>query len=321
MRKTPLSIAIAATFALASTVATAYPVLPQDSPILLKFGGFEQIDQSGTNNLLNYYNFSNFDANGDGVADVTTEGNWGVFDVSSVETAAVNGENVDIANAGTSFWSSVLGGVPEQGEITGMFYGVNILTGTTATSGFLDFYWSNTNQDPLINVSPTVRTGVNTATGFTDGTLLARIAFASGIIDGNSSTYISSTTSILGSTTFSGQAFSFGNVVDINNDGVINGLDGAWASALDSDWFYRDPDGDGSFGEAGETRDVKFQNNFNQVEAANPWNDYDDNIVGANLNDPMKAYVVPEPGTLALLGIAMAGLGAGATTRRRKSKV
>ena len=113
----------------------------------------------------------------------------------------------------------------------------------------------------------------------------------------------------------SGQADGFANVMDINNDGVINAADGAWAHDINSDWFYVDPNGNGIKGEAGETRDIRFSNFYNNLTS---WDGAaGTGIKGLRSNDPARGFVVPEPASLALAGIALLGLG---LSRRRNSK-
>ena len=81
---------------------------------------------------------------------------------------------------------------------------------------------------------------------------------------------------------------------------------------MNSDWFFVDPDGDGKRGEAGETRDLRFSTFFQNL---NSW-DGGAGVQGLRSNDPARAFVIPEPASLALVGAALLGF---ALSRRRKT--
>ena len=84
---------------------------------------------------------------------------------------------------------------------------------------------------------------------------------------------------------------SFAEVVDLNNDGIIDANDGAWASKVDEDWFWIDDNANGIPEEAGETRDVRFSSFFKLMAS---WDDpavAQNGIVGVRSNDPARFYV------------------------------
>lgn len=304
MMHTMKKILLAGSVALATVVGSAamaspVPALP-GGPLYFKFDNREQIAISGTTGA----------AFGD-----SAEINWGVLTVSTINQGLVTGPNV-ISSTGSAFFSNISSG----GQITGMFYGIHGLPAGTggnpfpATGGFLDLYYRDLSIlgiTDLATSGPGVRTGLSTATGFTDGTLLARIAFASGINAASTSVFINGTLAPDTSGGFLGAATSYANVVDVNGDSVINSLDGVWAGILNTDFFTPDTY---SF-----TRDFRFRNIY---EALTSWDNTagcatgGNCIVGAFSTDPATAFAIPEPGSLALLGLSLLGL---AGLRRKQS--
>jgi hypothetical protein len=313
MKRKLLSMAIGAIF---SGSVFAAPIALPTGGIYFQFTNLEQVDVR-------------VDAAGNPVNGIDnqsggTEGNWGIAQLSVIRAGTPNPAAAqpgdignDIDNAGTPpVFADQLFPV-FGGQVTAMFYGIQQTSVTSAgtvislasTGGFIDLYWDQpglagagtTANIGAAGTLPGGRTGESTYTGFTDGEFLVRLAFASGIDAGDSTTFIQGTidTSLANN---SGSADSYANVVDINNDGVIDDLDGSWAGKLDSDWF----------GTVFGTRDVRFSN---KIDVNTDWNGAP-GILGLTSNDPGRAFGVPEPTTLALVGLSLLGLG---VARRRKA--
>jgi hypothetical protein len=310
MKKQLVTAAVLAITGMVTGVTQAAPIsLPGDQPVYFQFNNLEQVDTSLTNSIA--FNPATAAFAGDIAPTITTEGNWGVFNVSSMQLGGVATPHQDISG-GTPFFADGFSG----GQVSGIFYGINLTSSTTATGGYMDLYWdtgpaTQVTADDLngVGATPAIRTDANHAGKFTDGTFLARLAFATGIKSDGSNTTISSDTDVT-NITGTGHADSFANVVDANGDGVINSLDGAWAAALNGDWFYTDPNGTG----ATVTRDLRFSNFFNLLAS---W-DGTQGIIGLRSNDPGRVFTVPEPSEISLLGIGLLGLGAFA--RRGKAR-
>jgi hypothetical protein len=281
-------------------VAAADPIsLPIGAPLRIQFDNAEQINTAITGCI-----------DVPGTVNYGCSDNWGILKVSNIANSLIEIDHTQIGgNAGVFFTDGV------QGQITGLFYGID-LTGCsapvagvacTATGGTLDLYWNDV--------------GTNTVGGFvppgdlnarvdliTSGTFLVRLNFASGIINGDPVTTVTSDINLAGTITGAGNANGFLN--------VNLGAGGVWADELNGDWFHVDIDGDGIFGEAGETRDIRFRNTFNLLPS---WNG-GPNVLGFSSTDPatvLTAGQVPEPASLVLFGT---GLGVAAIMARRRQR-
>lgn len=293
-----IALAAIATLGAAGTAAAEPITLEPETAYAIQFFNLEQVDIDLSN-----------DIDVPGTTDYGDAGNWGIIKVTTVQIGDSEIDNALIVGGGDTVFTS-----GEEGYIVGLFYDIDLTSGTTATGGSLELYWYDSNAvtdallgDPLTssNYPPTDAT----VDLFTGGTRLAKLDFASGCIVGDDVTTICSDIDL---TTINGDgnANSFANV-DLS-------WGGAWADILNGDWFYVDSDGDGIFGEAGETRDFSFRNNF---ELAPLW-DGGENVIGLSSSDPATNFTatesVPEPFVLSLLGLGLMGLGARA--RRRKNE-
>jgi len=294
MKLFAVSSLVVLTFA-ASALASPI-VLPTGAPIYFQYNNLEQV--SAGNNIV---------VPGSYAPATGTQGNWGVLNVSSIQIGGVSIPHTDIGGGPAFFSDDGPGGT--QGQVTGIFYGIQTLPGDqTATGGFLDLFWHAPGSDPVTaNCLAAVTCGPNAATvaEFTSGTFLARLDFASGIITGNPTVTLQSSTNPSIST--SGEADGFANVdmTDI----------GPWSAALNGDYFFVNPNGLG-FGAPGNTRDARFSTFYNGQPA---WNGpAGSGIFGLRSNDPARVFTsTPEPGTLSLLGLGLLGLGI--VSRRKNS--
>jgi hypothetical protein len=288
MKKLFLTVAAALATAGAAAAPATYLV---PGPLYMKFTGQEQIAINGAHTWSD-----------------DKEINWGVFIMSTIGSGDVNTphDSIDPRDNESPFFVNGQAG----GQITGMFYGIEQGAASAAnpfpaTGGYMDLYWrdlsvmSASSLTKASGTNPSIRCGYDCATGFTEGTFLARLFFATGMDIGNATnTIVGSVVPTTSPSGFSGQADSYASV-----DTSVKGL---WTEQLNSDWFSSYTG----------LRDLRFKNSYN---ANTNWNSTtNSNILGARVDDPGQAYALPEPGALSLMGLAMVGMGAALRRRSRK---
>lgn len=289
--------ALAAIAALATfgTSAMADLISVPTGPLHIKYQNQEQV--SFGNNIL--------------APSGAREGNWGIFDVTTIAAGRNVVANTTFAAQTTPLWTSSSGG-----EYTGIFYGFTVTsTGaiSLASGGFMDIYY-DPNNDIDLNYDATKRTADDKYTGATDGTLLVSLKMMPGTVAGDNVNTLLANCDIASGAYADCNTRLYADVRDVNGDGKIDPLDGVWAAQMNQDWFYVDTNGNGTRGEAGERRDFYFENRFTSDPSWDGAAGTD--VLGANSDDPARVYFVPEPGSLALVGAALFGIG---LIRRRKA--
>ena len=277
--KKPIHLLCSALLVSAGLVSavSAAPIALPGGPVVINFNNHEQI--SASNSIV--------------APSGAKEGNWGIFTVNTIYKGGAIPATQLFGTSGPPIFADSL-----SGQITGIFWGIRTITPGCPTcfdaaGGHLDLWWDNPSAvggtfADLGIATPAQRTGDSTFTNFTDGTFLARVDFASGIDPTNSSVDIRGSV-VPAAGGFVGVADSFANV-DLT-------AGGAWATALDTNFFNT------AFGQ----RDIRFHNGYNDFI---PWlGPTGTDVLGAVSSDPARAFAVPEPGSLALIGLALAGLG------------
>ncbi|VAV85712.1 hypothetical protein MNBD_DELTA01-1793 [hydrothermal vent metagenome] len=270
-----------------SIPAQAIPSL-HGGPLFAQFANREQISASGS--IVAPSGFM--------------ESNWGVAIVSNI-SEGVFGDPQNFDPASSSYWEND----GSDGQVTAIWGHVMANPGDgsvplASSGGSMYLYWDNTTVADLATATVADRTGDFTFTNFTDGTLLAKIDFLAGAITPDPLTTIAGSV-IPTAGGFTGVANLFANV-----DLAAGGL---WATLLDTNYFN-------SLLGLG-TADMKLRTIYEST-GSHPWDDpgagVSNDIFGAQSTDPLRAYVVPEPSTIVLLGMGL--LGAGFVARRRNKK-
>ncbi len=298
MRK--ILVALVGFLFIAVVSAQAGPITLQNGPAFITYSNLEQLDTSLSNSI---------DVPDSPTTTYGNAGNWGVFNISTIQAGAVATPHQDISGGPAYFFDDGVIDNFGMGQITGIFYDIQLTSGTTATSGKMDFYWHDAASDfvTAAMLSGGAPPNAATVTAFTSGTFLASLDFMPGIVTGDATTTLLSNIDVT-NPIGNGKAEFF---ADVN---LAKG--GAWAEALDSNWFYVDTDGDGVFGEADERRDLRMASFFNLLSTwDDPSNSY---VLGVRSNYPARGYAVPEPDSVILLGLGLLGLAGVGIRRSRK---
>jgi len=219
---------------------------------------------------------------------VGSEDTWGIFSVATI-TRLSNGANLYTSGQNGLYLTGIFGGIVDT-FVEGYSASSGQSTRALGTGGWLRMYENTANYDASLGPSYRSADG-NSYTGITDGELYLEAEFGAGVYFGLPQyTYLSE----FGSNSYAGRS-----------EGYLNVTGGREAAKFDTDMQF-DPNGG--------SHDLYLQTTYRPT-GLNPNDPLSWTVVAAGQADA-NTRAVPEPGSLALLGLGFAGL---AGLRRRKA--
>ena len=226
-------------------------------------------------------------APGAGAISAYNEDSWGIFSIASITRVSDNAIQY-VAGQGGKFLTGIFGGLRDYDvQRTPLPGAGGVIDQVLAAGGWLKMFENNTDYSAIQGTGG--RIGQFGYNGISGGTLMLDAVFATGILGGNNSA------------TYSG--FFNENGITGASGGYLNVVGGAWQTKLDTD---------GLTDENGNSRDLLLTSTFQGFKADNQVADWTVLASGH-----VTGNAIPEPGSMALFGLGLAGL---AALRRRKQK-
>lgn len=294
------------------------PITLPGGPLFFEFLTKEQYSPS--NDINNTANLAR-------VVGAPPEGNWGVALITTISVGTiVPPQGSQITGPGPTIFSSGQNGGQ---QILGIFHAVVNNPGGppfASTGGVLDLYfWDNNNQaitPPFMNADLSKRGTGGSQNGNAEGaylgftcppstpgcTFLARFDFTPGA---DVSTAVNTNTIFTAAGSSTSETYL----------SVDTSTQGAWTDLLDSNFFTLNPNQQpcGSGVACIRPNDLRLDATFTP-NVAGGWDVAGTDIIGLWKHGAFRAFVVPEPGTLALFGIGLAVACIVGVYRRAKSQ-